>query len=78
VQRLAWAGVYAFKLLENVYIVHPPLFGVNLASTLLRGDQTLFGTFIPRATTCSNTTPARQPVRGLSAAIYAYPTLPSL
>jgi hypothetical protein len=38
---------HAFKLLESGYIVHPPFFGVDLASTLLREDQALFGIFIP-------------------------------
>jgi hypothetical protein len=37
----------AFKLLGNGYIVHPPLFGVKLASTLLRDDRAIFGLFIP-------------------------------
>jgi hypothetical protein len=32
----------AFKLLENGYIVHPPFFGVELGSTLLRDDQAFF------------------------------------
>jgi hypothetical protein len=42
----------AFKLLDSGYIVHPPLFGVDLASTLLREDQALSGIFItPRAAT---------------------------
>jgi hypothetical protein len=36
----------AFKLLESGYIVHPPFFGVDLASTLLREDQAPFGNFI--------------------------------
>jgi hypothetical protein len=37
----------AFKVLESGYIVHPPLFGVDLASTLLRRIKLFFGTFIP-------------------------------
>jgi hypothetical protein len=41
-----WQGqaFNAFKLLESGSIVHPPVFGVDLASTLLREDQAHFGT----------------------------------
>jgi hypothetical protein len=41
-----------FKLLENGSIVHPPFFGVDLASTLHHEDQAVFGDLIaPSAAT---------------------------
>jgi hypothetical protein len=42
-----WQAFNAFKLLESGYIVLPPFFGVDLASTLLREDQARVGNFIP-------------------------------